>query len=219
MERNNLQKTRIGIFLIIMSIILFMGFRYDFNPQRILRRSGGNVIFLILLIMMLYALKAVVMFIPIMALYIAVGALFQHSLVAIALNTMGIAVTLTVGYLMGRIFLGEKGKELIEKSSKLKKISEFQNDNCTIFAFLVRIMGFIPCDPISIYFGSKKLPYGQYLIGSIAAMLPRLVLTSIMGTNISDPTSRGFLAPFAVHIAISFISIFIYYNYKKFRRR
>ena len=213
------RKIRIGIFAVTMSIIFFMGLHYDFNPERILRRSGGNVIFLIGLIMILYALKAVVMFIPVMALYLAVGAFFQHWFVAVALNLMGVMITVTVGYLNGRILIGDKGYEYMEKYPKLKRINELQTENCTLFTFLVRIMGFIPCDPISVYFGFKKLPYIPYLIGSVAAMAPRLVLTSIMGSNIQDPTSRGFLTPFIAHIAISIVSIFIYYNYKKFRRR
>lgn len=221
MNKNKLKISKqklIRAFIIMLSCILAIGYKYGFKPDEIIGLSHGNFFIAIILIIIAYALKAIVMFIPMAALYLAVGALFSNIIAVTLVNLFGIFVCLTVGYINGRIIAGNRAEEFLQKHPKLKKLNDVETNDCILFSFLVRVFGFLPCDVVSVYCGIKKLPYIQYIIGAMLGMLPGLILIGIMGTNIDEPTSPGFIVPLLINLCISVLSV-IFYNYMKKHRR
>lgn len=208
----------IRAFIIMLACVFAIGYKYGFKPDQIIGLSNGNFFIAIILIVVAYALKAIVMFIPMVALYLAVGALFSNIIVVTLINLLGIFVCLTVGYINGRIIAGNRAEEFLQKHPGLKKLNDIETNDCMLFSFLVRVFGFLPCDAVSVYCGIKKLPYIPYITGAMLGMLPGLILIGIMGTNIDDPTSPGFIVPLLINLTLSVLSV-IFYNYKKKHRR
>lgn len=214
-SENLFKKIQILAFFLLVFCALAIGYKFDFKPQNIINLSSGNIFITIFLILLVYALKSIVMFMPVIPIYIAVGALFPNVITAMFINILGVTISLSVGYLNGKILGSKKLHDMYEKYPNLQKINELQTSNCMFFSFLTRTFGFLPCDVVSIYFGAKQLPFIPYIIGAVAGMIPGLILISIMGTNIDDPTSIGFISPLFINIAISFISVLLYKHHKK----
>ena len=67
------------------------------------------------------------------------------------------------------------------------------------------------------YCGIKKISYKEYLLGSVAGMIPGLILTGIIGANITNPLSVPFLGSCALQLAGTLGSLYIYK--KKIKRK
>ena len=61
-----------------------------------------------------------------------------------------------------------------------------------IHIFITRIVGVLPGDIVSLYFGACNTRYDIYLIAGVAGSLLSIVTTTILGEKISHPFSIGF---------------------------
>ncbi|MEG1782260.1 MAG: VTT domain-containing protein [Oscillospiraceae bacterium] len=207
------------VFLLALTFICYTAYKSGVGIDDILGLSGSSALFAFVLLMFLYAIKSVVMFIPIMALYLAGGAIFSNMFLGMAVNILGIAVSISVGYFTGRSLGWQKVEKLYERYPKIKEISDFETDNSFFFSFIIRVVGIVPCDLVSIYCGFSRIPYLQFMGGSIFGMLPGVILTSIMGASIRDPLSPAFIISTLCQIFTTCVSLLVYRKMKKNSRR
>ena len=78
-----------------------------------------------------------------------------------------------------------------------------------------RIVGVLPGDIVSLYFGACNTRYDIYLIAGIAGSLLSIVTTTILGEKISHPFSIGFFVVLLCRVLVSAGSIFINYTLNK----
>ena len=74
----------------------------------------------------------------------------------------------------------------------------------------MRVVGFLPCDVVSLYIGSTELPFGSYLMGGMLGMLPGILTTTLMGGSIRDPRSPQFIVSVLISVVLSVTSIILY---------
>lgn len=162
----------------------------------------------------IFALKSLTVILPLSALYLASGILFSPFM-ALFVSTCGLAITLTIPYLIG-YFSGKKVVQRIqEKYPKTQKIMEYQRENTFFACFITRIVGVLPGDIVSLYFGACNTRYDIYLIAGIAGSLLSIVTTTILGEKISHPFSIGFFVVLLCRVLVSAGSIFINYTLNK----
>ena len=99
---------------------------------------------------------------------------------------------------------------LAEKYPKVRALLNLQQQNDFFFAFLVRVVGFLPCDVVSLYLGSAALPFGSYLVGGMLGMLPGILTTTLMGASIRNPRSPQFIVSVSISVVLSVTSIALY---------
>lgn len=75
--------------------------------------------------------------------------------------------------------------------------------------FITRIVGVLPGDIVSLYFGACDTPYPTYLLAGISGSLLSIITTTILGDKISHPCSVGFFVVLLCRILVSVSSIFI----------
>lgn len=204
------------IFALSVGVSMYMK-KHNLGLERLIGIEGGGMVMAIFIALLLFAVKGVVMFIPLSGLYLAVGAVMNDEIIAFLVNLAGIVICLSVAYFNGTKITVEKANEIYQKFPKIKMLDDFESENSLLFSFLIRIFGIVPCDVVSMYCGIKKIQYKDFLAGSVVGMIPGLILTGIIGANITNPISVPFLGSCALQLAGTLGSLYIYK--KKIKRK
>lgn len=220
-NKKNLSE-RLLPFAVVLILALSVGVsiymkKHNLGLERLIGIEGGGMVMAIFIALLLFAIKGVVMFIPLSGLYLAVGAVMNDEIIALLVNLAGIVICLSIAYFNGTKITMERAEEIYRKFPKIKMLDDFESENSLLFSFLIRIFGIVPCDVVSMYCGIKKIPYKEFLLGSVAGMIPGLILTGIIGANITNPLSVPFLGSCALQLAGTLGSLYIYK--KKIKRK
>ena len=161
---------------------------YDFLSNLDIRTliAGASSIFIAeLIILGVYAVKAVMMVVPASLIYISVGMAFDPKR-AVIVNLLGIALEVTVTYFLGKFL----GKDAVEKKIRNTKAGDKfftmldKNRNAAIF-----LMRFIPAFPIdfsSLFMGAFDFKFFPYLIFSVLGIAPRVIAFTVLGEGIYE---------------------------------
>ena len=161
---------------------------YDFLSNLDIRTliAGASSIFIAeLIILGVYAVKAVMMVVPASLIYISVGMAFDPKR-AVIVNLLGIALEVTVTYFLGKFL----GKDAVEKKIRNTKVGDKfftmldKNRNAAIF-----LMRFIPAFPIdfsSLFMGAFNFKFFPYLIFSVLGIAPRVIAFTVIGEGIYE---------------------------------
>lgn len=185
-----------------------------FSVQTILDGSPEQPALAALFLLGLFALKSLSVLLPLAVLFVAGGVLFPMP-AAIAVSTAGVAVAITIPYLLGRHAGGGFARQLAAKHPRIRTLQELQRRNDFFFSFMTRIIGVLPCDLVSLYLGASGVPYGKYLAGGLLGLLPDVIAITVLGASISDPRSPAFLISGGCVLAIIVVSLLFYHRYKK----
>jgi uncharacterized membrane protein YdjX (TVP38/TMEM64 family) len=60
----------------------------------------------------------------------------------------------------------------------------------------------VPINGISGIYGSLDFDYGKFVLFSVIGFLPKLISFTIVGRNVYDPLSAGFLVPIMILLFI-----------------
>lgn len=180
---------------------------YDFLSNLDIRTliAGASSIFIAeLIILGVYAVKAVMMVVPASLIYISVGMAFDPKR-AVIVNLLGIALEVTVTYFLGKFL----GKDAVEKKIRNTKVGDKfftmldKNRNAAIF-----LMRFIPAFPIdfsSLFMGAFDFKFFPYLIFSVLGIAPRVIAFTVIGEGIYELIPMKYIV-LAVICAIPFVS-------------
>lgn len=173
----------------------------DYTPQSPLAAA--------LIILLLYALKSVSFVFPIAALQIATGHLFRMP-VALIINFLGRAVTLSIPYWIGRFSGSGLADDLQKKYPKLKNICLRQAQNPIFISFLLRTLCILPGDAVSLYLGAIRIPFHYYLTGGILGTILGVTLSTVLGSSITEPSSPAFWLSAVLMTLMAVISLTLY---------
>ena len=136
------------------------------------------------LVIGIYALKAVVFVIPASLVYISVGMAFSTP-IAVLLNVVGIAVEVTISYLLGRWLGGEKVDKMLRGKKGYATLEKLKSKGRYAFVFLLRFASF-PIDFGSLFFGASDFAFPSYFLMSLLGILPRVIVLTILGYGIYE---------------------------------
>lgn len=208
----NFIKDNIGkIFLFIGTAFgaAYMVLNPDITAETIVSFVPKKPFLAALVFIALYAAKSATFVFPILILEAAAGFFFPYWQ-AVAVNFIGLSVGLIIPYFMGRFLNIEKTQSIIEKYPKMKKLSEFEDENIFFLCFFLRLIYLLPGDILTLYFGMKKVPFYKNFIGGIAGLIPFMLLATFFGANISNPFSPEFIIAFATNFCLSVLSVIFY---------
>lgn len=152
---------------------------------RILIAGASSVFIAELIILGVYAVKAILMVIPASLIYISVGMAFDWKR-AVIINVLGIAVEVTVTYFMGK-FLGKYTVEKKIRNTKSGyKFFSMLDKNRNTATFLMRLIPAFPIDFSSLFMGAFDFKFLPYLIISVLGIAPRVIAFTILGDGIYE---------------------------------
>lgn len=195
-------------------ITLFLASGNDITVQTILSYTPESPFAAAIVILLLYALKSVSFVFPIAVLQIATGHLFQTP-VALLINFLGRAVTLSIPYWVGRFSGSDLINSLQGKYPKLKEMCDKQGQNPIFISFLLRTFCFLPGDAVSLYLGATRIPFTHYLTGGVLGTTLGVVLATILGSSITEPGSPAFWLSASLMAFMAIISVIFYLNSNK----
>ena len=209
-------KEKLIKFTKILPLFIFVGLasyyflnRDKFTIEEILNFTPSLPVLAIAVMWALFALKSVSVFIPNPLLMMATGVMFSFP-TALAVNTIGYGICLTIPYFVGIYSTSEHVEKLRSKYKFISKLDAVQKTNSFWMTVLTRQFLFLPCDVISLYLGTMKIKYAAYLFGSILGYFPNIILYSLLGDNAGDPTSHGFIIALGISLILTVISLIIY---------
>ena len=89
-----------------------------------------------------------------------------------------------------------------------EKISAKGGTGNPIILFALRLIPFVPANPVSSLFGNMKMDYRSFLVISLFGYLLKVVSFTAIGYNIADPFSSKFIVPFIALLYIAGFSLF-----------
>ena len=188
-----------------MGIILTIAVKKSGQPlsvNTILRYTPQNTILAAGIILSFFALKSLTVVFPLSILYLASGILFRPW-AAVLISTTGLAITITIPYWIGRYSGKQTVQEICRKYPKAEQIATYQETNAFFACFITRIVGFLPCDIVSLYFGACDTDYTVYLAAGVSGSLLSVITTTLLGAEISNPLSLPFITVLLCRIGVS----------------
>lgn len=195
-------------------IVLLFLHKKDFTVEEILKFTPSNPLLAALTMLALFALKSVSIVLYGGILYAVDGILFPLPL-AILLNLLGTAVMVTIPYLIGKKAGSSSVEHIVEKYPKADWLREFRKQNDFVFVLMIRFMGVLPSDIVSLYMGAIGVNYPRYLLACLLGMLRSAITFPIMGMSITDIHSPVFLTALCVDLAFMASSVVLYRIYRK----
>lgn len=202
----------VALCILLMLLFLLSGRKITFRG--ILDYTPKSPAAAVLVILLLYALKSVSFVFPIAALQIAVGHLFRVP-VALLVNFLGRAISLSILYWIGRFSGAELLERLQIKYPKLNELCSRQGRNPIFISFLLRTLCFLPGDAVSLYLGALKIPFPCYLTGGVLGTILGVVLSTILGSSITEPDSPSFWISAFLMFLMAIISFVLYLHNRK----
>lgn len=193
---------------------------YDYLSKldvRVLIAGASSLLAAELIIIGVYAVKAVLMVVPASLVYISVGMAFDTKR-AVIINLIGIAVEVIITFFMGKFL----GKDTVEKKIRNTKSGDKffsmldKNRNAAIF--LMRLVPAFPIDFSSLFMGAFDFKFLPYLLLSVLGIAPRVIAFTILGDGIYDLIPMKYIviaAICAIPIAIAVLLIKKYIGKKK----
>lgn len=126
---------------------------------------------------------------------------------AIPVNIAGFVVILTIRYFWGRRFGAGNAWKMISKTEIIKRLIEQDGKVNSLVLIALRLIPCVPINGISGIYGSLDFGYGKFVLFSVIGFLPKLISFTIVGRNVYDPLSAGFLVPIMILLFISGISV------------
>ena len=200
--------------IVVMGIIFTVTVKKSGQPlsvNTILRYTPENTILAAVILLAFFALKSLTVVFPLSILYFASGILF-HSVAAALISTAGLAITITIPYWIGKYSGKQAVQEICQKYPKAEMVARYQETNTFFACFITRIVGFFPCDIVSIYFGACDTAYPIYLAAGVSGSLLSIITTTLLGEKISDPFSVEFIIVLLCRILVSAGAVAINYR-------
>lgn len=161
---------------------------YDYLSNldiRVLIAGASSIFIAELIILGVYAVKAVLMVIPASLIYISVGMAFDTKR-AVIVNLFGIAIEVTVTFFMGKFL----GKDAVEKKIRNTKAGDkffsMLDKNTNAAIFFMRLIPAFPIDFSSLFMGAFDFKFLPYLLLSVIGIAPRVIAFTILGDGIYD---------------------------------
>ena len=208
----------IPVFFWAAVILLCFLHRDRITVDNIVNFTPENPVLAVGIMLLLFAFKSVTFVIYGSILYAVNGILFPLPF-AILLNMAGSAIMATLPFLIGR----RKGSGLLvkltEKYPKLSVLRKLPSENGFFLSMVIRLMGCLPGDVVSMYFGASGIRYREYLTGTLIGLTPSIVIFTVMGMSADDVTSPAFIISVCCEILTALTSIIWFFCWNRKRRK
>jgi uncharacterized membrane protein YdjX (TVP38/TMEM64 family) len=159
----------------------------------------------------LFCLKAVIMVIPMISLYITAGLLLPFE-ASLAVILTGMFCTMSITYSIGRRLNSDKVREFFMRKTNNHKAAVFllkQRAPNNSVCFLARLSP-LPFDLVSLYMGASGIKFSRYVVITFLGEAPVMIPYMFFGDAVLNPLSREFAIPFAIVMTVTVLTFAVY---------
>ena len=199
-----------GILLSVLVIgIIYIFFSMDIGVEDIINYSPENVFLAAIVMIILYGLKSLTVVIPLPLLEVESGLIFSFP-IAVIVNSIGIMFCILIPHFIGLSFGKDKMDNFVNKHPKLKIISEFNSSSSFFICYFTRLVGILPIDLLSIYFGASGISLKSDVVGGFLGTLASMILLTMFGKSVNNPGSLMFWISIILNILLLLISFVLF---------
>ncbi|MBR5827462.1 MAG: TVP38/TMEM64 family protein [Clostridia bacterium] len=155
----------------------------------------GATFIAVAVILLNYLIKSFVPWFPISCLCVASAVIFKWYIAA-GINIAGLVIYFTVRFYKGRRHGGGKAERLLEKYDRANEFIENGKAGSKVLLFFSRLLPGVPMGAVSVFYGSTKIHYREYLLVSLLGISYKLFSYITIGRHVFDPASVSFVGPF-----------------------
>lgn len=202
------KKISTAVFVCLWMILLcaIIANRDEISIDKIVGFSPDKSWMAVLIVLALFTAKGCSGLINADILYTSCGVMFSPPL-ALLVGMLGSFLMCTVPYYPSYKGGAELMDKLLQKHKKLEKVYSFPNENQFLFAFLLRLFGVIPFEVVSMYLGSCRLSYGNYISGSMLGLFPSVLAFTVIGEYLSSPASVQFVGATVLKLSLPLLAL------------
>ena len=190
----------------------------DIGVEDIIYYSPENVFLAAIVMIILYGLKSLTVVIPLPLLEVESGLIFSFP-IAVIVNSIGIMFCILIPHFIGLSFGKDKMDNFVNKHPKLKIISEFNSSSSFFICYFTRLVGILPIDLLSIYFGASGISLKSDVVGGFLGTLASMILLTMFGKSVNNPGSLMFWISIILNILLVLISFVLFNLYLKKKRQ
>ena len=161
--------------------------------DQIIAAVNDNRLLAAIVILALFAFKGCSC-IPYAVILIGCALIFELPL-AIAINTVGTVLCISVSYLIGRFSKGLTFESVMEKHPKFSRYFSNAENYSFTFVFFTHTLH-LSTEVQGVLFGRLRTPYWAYIAGSMAALIPSMLIYTVIGDefDFTNPVFWAFVA-------------------------
>ena len=197
-----------GVFMLVMVItmLVFMN-KFDISVENAAELSSfikGGTLTISLIIIAFTVIKSFALVFPPAVIFAVSGLLFDNLYLAIAVNFIGVALSMIMPYFLGKF----AGKDLLdslkERFPKIKKLDDFAGKNEFMVVYVVKAAGVVPSDLMNVIYGAMNVNFTKFFVASNLGMLPINILFTLLANkgDLSNPYSLLYILPIPVFVVI-----------------
>ncbi|MEI6579024.1 MAG: VTT domain-containing protein [Eubacteriales bacterium] len=217
-----------GVFMLAMLIgCLVLLKKYNISVKNLdaikekLMDVNGGVATIAIGMIIFSIIKSFALIFPPAVLFALSGLIFENIWVAMLVNLVATALSLSLPYFLGR-FTGKPMFDTLKKRfQKISKLDDFAGENEFAFVLIMKVSGLLASDLSSLIFGTLNIPYRKYMIAANLGMLPLNILWTLLGAkgDLSNPYSFLYILPIIIFAVVSFLGMKHYSKKKESERQ
>ena len=196
-----------AVLAVVLGVLILCGV-LDLN--RLMTLVAGKPALAILVALALFALKGVSVVIIYNVLVVAVSLVFPLP-EALIVNGVGLAVSLSVSYFVGRRTDPADLNAMLDRHPRIKRFFTASQELGFASCFAIHMLG-LSMEILGVLFGMTRTNYGTYLVSSWLAIYPGTVCFTILGNRL-DFRSPVFWVFLVINVAL--IAYALFYCHKK----
>ena len=217
-EESMKNRWKLLLLALLAGSLLYLHNHYHIPLDTVLLWKPDNLLFAAAVILLLFAIKSVLVFLPIMVPQIIAGHLYPRD-IALVINLAGLFLVVSIPYWIGKKRGAEKMQQFLCKYPRIQSVLNVQDDNRMAFSFMLRACAVPPADIVTMYLGASAMPFSTNVIGGVLGCFPSMVLHTLLGANIRNPGSKEFWMALMLNAAWVVLSGLSFYLFKKFHNR
>lgn len=185
-----LKLTPLLVSLIFVILCAIFAMKWDFED--ILTYTPHNYFLAAVVLWAFYALKSLSIVFPATVFFVVAGHIYPYW-VAIIINIIGLAVSFTLPYYIGRYSGSQLVEALTERYPKAKKLINYGQENNFFTVYASRAVTVVPNDLVSMLHGAMEMPFPSFIIGSLVGILPEMLVETYNGGKLSSFSVKSVL--------------------------
>ena len=197
-----------GAFMVSMlAVMLILMKKFNINIENAAELSkyiNGGTLTVSFIIIVFTVVKSFALVFPPAIIFAISGILFDNVYLAIAVNFIGVALSVIPTYYLGK-FTGKSMLDTLkERFPKIRKLDDFAGKNEFMVVYVVKAAGVVPSDLMNVIYGAMNVNFLKFFLASNLGMLPFNILFTLLGNkgDLSNPYSLLYILPIPVFVVI-----------------
>lgn len=205
-----------GLFMLAMVVLcIILLKKYNINiknlgeiQNKVTGMKGGEITFAVGMILF-SIIKSFALVFPPAVLFALSGLIFERIWVALLVNAIATALSLSLPYFLGRFTGKPMFDTLKNRFPKISKLDDFAGENEFAFVLILKVSGLLASDLSSLIFGTMNVPYRKYMIAANLGLLPLNIVWTLLVAkgDLSNPLSFLYILPVILFAVFSFVGM------------